>query len=148
MRTKALGTNASPAAWALPNGRLRLNIRPPPAAAPACRKPRREVPLDDAVSRNGLGADESMRSRIMVYLPAGTDAVEHFRVDAFRVIGRLHQVRPERSDQNCFAQAFGAVLADVPRDLAGTHGMSHQGDAAKLQGAQQDIEIGREGIVV
>jgi hypothetical protein len=50
MRMKALGAKPSAAAasafW-FGNGRLRLSSRPPPAAAPACRKVRRETPLAD-----------------------------------------------------------------------------------------------------
>jgi hypothetical protein len=50
MRMKALGAKPSAsAATASPSvsGRLRLNIRAPPAAAPACRNLRRETPLPD-----------------------------------------------------------------------------------------------------
>src|SRR5262249_18504652 len=50
MRMKALGVKpGAPAASASPfaNGKRRLSNNPPPAAAPACRKARRETPRAD-----------------------------------------------------------------------------------------------------
>src|SRR5215470_20286329 len=49
IRTKALGAKAPSPACAEPpaSGSRRLSIKPPPAAAPACRKPRRESPVVD-----------------------------------------------------------------------------------------------------
>jgi hypothetical protein len=50
MRMKALGAKpaaAAASAFWFGNGRLRLSSRPPPAAAPACKKTRREKQLAD-----------------------------------------------------------------------------------------------------
>src|SRR2546421_669773 len=70
MRMKALGAKPlAPAASAarLASGRLRLSTRPPPVAAPACRKARREKAPADG-DRLEPAAREVMSSRIMVSL--------------------------------------------------------------------------------
>src|ERR1700740_1321389 len=62
-RMNAFGAKTSVVAASLrPRGRLRLSMRPPPAAAPVARKLRRERVVSEAC--------EMMRSRIMIGLPS------------------------------------------------------------------------------
>ena len=62
IRTNAFGANVS-AASAFPRGRLRLSIRPPPAAAPPCRNPRRDS-LFAGVSLNRAAWRAPTRTRL------------------------------------------------------------------------------------
>ena len=91
---------------------------------------------------------ELEQERGPIRLDRGLDALEHAGVDTFRVVGRLHQVRSERSDEHGFAHARGAVLAEVPRDLAGAHREPDQRDLLQIERRQQRVEIGRERVVV
>src|ERR1700720_3619133 len=67
MRTKALGAKPSGSAASaspLVKGRLRLSIRPPPAADPTCRNLRRETSFVDG-DKPGPAAREVRWSRVM-----------------------------------------------------------------------------------
>src|SRR3984893_5873036 len=83
-----------------------------------------------------------------VRLDAGAGAVEHFRIDAVRIVGRLDPARTGPVNTHRLAEPLWAVFADVSCDLAGAHGVSDQRHIGQIQGAQQSIEIGRERIVV
>src|SRR5712671_2778756 len=86
MRTKAFGVSEAPAAWLAPSGRLRLSIRPPPAAVPECRKLRRERVVMSASLGLGLrGALDRLADAAVG--PAAADVAGHRRVDVG--IGRL-----------------------------------------------------------
>jgi hypothetical protein len=58
---KAFGSKLSEAASLRPKGKLKLSIKPPPAAAAVAKKPRRERLLSEARG--------SVRSSVMVSLP-------------------------------------------------------------------------------
>jgi hypothetical protein len=63
----------------------------------------------------------------------GADFIEHFRVDAFRIIGRLDEIGAERADEHGFSEPLGAVPAHVPGNLAGAHGVTDKRDAVEIQ---------------
>src|SRR5262252_9022808 len=74
MRMKALGAKPSaPAAsaWPSADGRLRLSIRPPPAAAPACRKARREKLFADEDRLEPVGRELIWPGIMSASLPRG-----------------------------------------------------------------------------
>ena len=45
-------------------------------------------------------AQELHQQRRTVRANGGLDVLEHLALDAFRVVGRFHQVRPERADES------------------------------------------------
>src|SRR5215218_5060862 len=106
MRTKALGAKTSasaPSASPAANGRLTLSIRPPPAAAPARRKLRRERAFADGSSlrpeARDVGCSTIMVSSLSLRCgpldrfanteigPAATDVAGHRVIDLS--IGRM-----------------------------------------------------------
>src|SRR5260221_8295051 len=99
MRTKALGVNDAPAAW-LPKGRLRLSIRPPPAAVPECRKLRRERVVMSASLGLGLRGVLDRVADAAVG-PAAADVAGHRRVDVG--VGRLGGLRQQRRGRHDLA---------------------------------------------
>src|SRR5215471_5713174 len=89
MRTNALGAKSrasSASASHGPSGRRRLSMRPPPAAAPACRKPRRERPIADDAR---LGFARVMSAPFPVRLRGQLDRVAnpHIRATATDIAG-------------------------------------------------------------
>src|SRR5215472_16725860 len=89
MRTNALGAKSrasSASASHGPSGRRRLSMRPPPAAAPACRKPRRERPIaDDARLRAeapAMGCARVMSAPLPVRLRGQLDRVANPHIGA------------------------------------------------------------------
>src|SRR6202011_2203870 len=129
-RRKAWGANPSaPAASAsrFANGRRRLSIRPPPAAAPACRKRRRETACADG---DRSEAPDARRSRIMSASlsarlrglldrfanadigPAAADVAGHRVVDIG--IGRMRVAGEERRSGHDLARLAVAALNDLP----------------------------------
>src|ERR1051325_9895918 len=111
MRTKALGTKPPSAACASrsASGNRRLSIKPPPAAAPACRKPRRENPEVDelfAAAAAPVRCARVMSASLPVRLrslldgladqqisPATTDVAGHRTVDVG--VGRMRILREQ-----------------------------------------------------
>src|SRR5882757_2323600 len=112
MRMKALGAKPS-AAWASPfaNGRPRLSIRPPPVAAPACKKVRRE--------RAFMSASLPARLRGLLDRFANADiGAAAANVAGHRVvdigIGRTWVARDERRSRHDLAGLAVAALHDLP----------------------------------
>src|SRR5713226_238929 len=131
MRMNALGAKPSTsAASASPfaNGRLRLNSRPPPAAAPAWRNLRRERPFAGS-DRPGPAARELRGSTIMsasrsAWLrglldsftnakigPTATDVAGHRGIDLG--VSRMWLVRQERRRGHDLARLAVAALNDL-----------------------------------
>src|SRR6266436_6038974 len=129
---KAFGAKPSaPAASASPvaNGRLRLSIRPPPAAAPARSNLRRERPFADG-DRPVPAAREARRSKIMSASlsarlcglldrfanadigPTAADVAGHRVVDIG--IRRMWVARKERRRGHDLARLAVAALNDLP----------------------------------
>src|SRR5260221_3745751 len=109
MRTRALGVTDARAAW-LPNGRLRLSIRPPPAAVPECRTLRRERVVMSASLGLGL---RGVLDRI-TYAAIGSAAADvagHRRVDVG--VGRLGSLRQQRSGRHDLPGLAVAALHDL-----------------------------------
>src|SRR5262245_39304728 len=105
MRTKALGTNSLPAACVLPNGRLRLSIRPPLAAALVRRKLRRDRSVMSASCGQLDGvADAAVGA-------ATADVAGHCTVDVG--IGRLGVARQQRRCRHDLARLAVATLDDL-----------------------------------
>src|SRR5712672_1930456 len=78
----------------------------------------------------------------------GLEPAEHAGVDTFRIVGCLNQIGSKSPDEYGFAKSLSAELADVPRDFAGTHRVSDQGNAGKVERAKYRVEIGCESVVV
>src|SRR5260221_3431906 len=132
MRTKALGAKPSASAASaspLVKGRLRLSIRPPPAAAPACRNLRRETSFVDG-DKPGPEAREVRWSRVMSASlsarlrglldrfanadigPTAADVAGHRVVDVG--IRRMRVAREQRRSRHDLARLAVAALNDLP----------------------------------
>src|SRR5271166_3826255 len=128
MRMKALGLKTlASAAWPRANGRLKLIIRPPPAAAPTRKKWRRDRPLGDGdrwVRRLRASGDRRSSSALLsVRLrgaldrfanaqigPAAADIAGHRSVDVgFR---RVRISREQRGGGHDLARLAVAALHD------------------------------------
>src|SRR5262249_21012678 len=126
MCTKALGENTpSPACASRPaSGSRRLSMKPPPAAAPACRKPRRERPVMDAgpeaapaSGRRARVMSASLPVRLRGLLdgladpqigPAAADVAGHRTVDVG--VGRMRVLGEQRRRRHDLAGLAVAAL--------------------------------------
>ena len=81
--------------------------------------------------------------------PGGLDEpVEQALRHPLDVVGRLQQERRDRGDQHPLGDPGRAAGAQVPRDLAGAHGVPDQDGVVQVQVVQQGSQIGGEGVVV
>src|SRR6266436_2662862 len=164
---KAFGAKPSaPAASASPvaNGRLRLSIRPPPAAAPARSNLRRERPFADG-DRPVPAAREARRSKIMSASlsarscglldrfanadigPTAADVTGHRVVDIG--IRRMWVAGKERRSGHDLSRLAVAALNDLPvepglLDLGARHCRADCLDRRDLGGADA-VDLGNAG---
>ena len=64
------------------------------------------------------------------------------------VRARLRQVGRDRPDQHRLGHLRGAVVAEVPGDLAGAHRVPDQRDAVQAELVDQHLQVGRERVPV
>jgi hypothetical protein len=67
---------------------------------------------------------------------------------AVGVVVALVEVRRHRGDEHRAVNALVSVVAEVARHLAAAHREADQGGVAKVEGAQQLVQISGQGVVV
>jgi hypothetical protein len=65
-----------------------------------------------------------------------------------RVVLALEQERFQRGQEGEFGDTLVAVGLDVAGKFAGAHGEADQDHLAQVEGLQQRVEVGGEGVVV
>src|SRR5690606_16956112 len=73
---------------------------------------------------------------------------EHGLRDALGVVVPLHEERLQRREERELGGPLGPAARAVPAELAGAHGEPDEDHVAQVEGLEERVEVGGEGVVV